>query len=205
MMRILLSLLVLLTAPLVARAADLEVLLKDARGQPVPDAVVTYIPAQGAGRAPHFAWPMVVAQHDIAFEPHVLIAPVGADVTFPNLDTVRHHVYSFSAAKRFELKLYGHEQARTVHFDKAGVVALGCNIHDRMSGFIIVVDTPFAAKTDEAGRAVIAAAPDGSGVLSVWQEDLKAPGNAVSRQLAVHGATRQTLTLDLKPHPAMKM
>jgi plastocyanin len=203
-MRILLSLLVFLAAPLIARAADLEVSLKDAKGQPVPDAVVTFTPAQSAGRAPHFAWPMVVAQHNIAFEPHVLIAPVGADVNFPNLDTVRHHVYSFSAAKRFELKLYGHEQARTVHFDKAGVVALGCNIHDQMSGFVVVVATPYAAKTDASGRAVIADAPDGAGVLGVWQEDLKAPGNAITRPL-VHGSSRQALTLDLKPHPAMKM
>jgi plastocyanin len=204
-MRILLSLLVFLAAPLAGRAADLEVSLKDARGLPVPDAVVTYMPAQGTARAPHFAWPSVMAQHNIAFEPHVLIVPVGADVTFPNQDTVRHDVYSFSPTKRFELKLYGHEQARAVHFDKAGVVAVGCNIHDRMAGFIIVVATPYAAKTDADGRAVIADAPDGSGVLGVWQEDQKAPGNAVSRPVTVHGATRQALTLDLRPHPAMKM
>src|SRR5580698_10617741 len=158
-MRNLLALLVLLATPLAARAADLEVILKDARGQPVPDAVVTFTPAQAPGRAPHFDWPMIMAQHNIAFDPHVLIVPVGADVTFPNQDTVRHDVYSFSAAKRFELKLYGREQARTVHFDKAGVVAVGCNIHDRMSGFIFVTSTPFAAKTDAAGRAVIASVP----------------------------------------------
>jgi plastocyanin len=204
MMRNLLALLVLLASPLAAQAADLEVVLKDAGGRPVPDAVVTFTPSQGSGRASHFPWPMVMAQHNIAFEPHVLIAPVGADVSFPNLDTVRHHVYSFSPAKRFELKLYGREQTRAVRFDKAGVVAVGCNIHDRMSGFVVVVDTPYAVKTDTAGRAVIDA-PDGAGVLGVWQEDLKAPGNAITRPLVLHGPTRQALTLDLRPHPAMKM
>jgi plastocyanin len=204
-MRILLALLVLLAAPLAARAADLEVLVKDARGQPVPDAVVTYTPAQGAARPTHFAWPLVMAQHNIAFEPHVLIVPVGSDVSFPNQDTVRHDVYSFSPTKRFELKLYGHEQARTVHFDKAGVVAVGCNIHDQMSGFIVAVETPYAAKTDASGRAVIGDAPDGQGALSVWQEDLKAPGNVITRPIAVHGSTHQALSLDLRPHPAMKM
>ncbi len=204
-MRILLALLVLLAGPLAARAGELDVVLKDSRGQPVPDAVVTYVPAQGAKRPVRFAWAPVMAQHNIAFEPHVLIVPVGADVTFPNMDTVRHHVYSFSAAKRFELKLYGREQARSVHFDKAGVVALGCNIHDQMSGFIVVVDTAYAAKTDASGRAVIADAPDGAGVLNVWQEDLKAPGDAIARPIAVHGASRQALTLDLRPHAAMNM
>src|ERR1700679_1178928 len=112
-MRALLVLLVALAGPLPARAGDIVVVLKDAKGQPVADAVVTYAPDQGARRATHFAWPPVMAQHNIAFAPHVLIVPVGADVSFPNEDTVRHHVYSFSAAKRFELKLYGREQART--------------------------------------------------------------------------------------------
>jgi plastocyanin len=204
-MRFLLVLLVFLAGPLVVRAADLEVLLKDARGQPVPDAVVTYLPAQGAKRPLRFAWPLVMAQHNIAFEPHVLIVPLGADVTFPNQDTVRHHVYSFSAAKRFELKLYGHEQARSVNFDKPGVVALGCNIHDRMSGFILVVNTPYAAKSDAAGRVVITDAPDGPGVLNVWQEDQKTAGNTVSRSIMIRGAAHEALTLDLRPHPAMKM
>ena len=154
-MRILFAVLVLLAAPAVAAAADLEVMLKDAKGQPVADAVVTFAPAQGPKRAVHFPWPMVMAQQNIAFVPHVLIVPVGANVAFPNLDTVRHDVYSFSAAKRFELKLYGREETRSVLFDKAGVVAIGCNIHDRMSGFIIVVDTPYAGKSDASGRVVI--------------------------------------------------
>jgi plastocyanin len=204
-MRAVLVLLIALASPLAARAADIVVVLKDAAGQPVVDAVVTYVPAGGAKRAVHFPWPQVMAQRGIAFAPHVLIVPVGADVSFPNDDTVRHHVYSFSPAKRFELKLYGREQTRVVHFDKAGVVALGCNIHDRMSGFIIVADTPYAAKSDASGVAVIPDAPDGDGALSVWQEDLKAPGNAVTRPLVVRGGARLALTLDLRPHPAAKM
>ena len=101
-------------------------------------------------------------QHNIAFDPHVLIVPVGSTVGFPNLDKVRHHVYSFSKVKKFDLKLYGRDETRSVVFDKAGVVALGCNIHDSMSGFIIVVDTPYAMKTDANGRVVIANVPAGS-------------------------------------------
>jgi plastocyanin len=204
-MRAVLVLLIALAGPLSARAGDIVVVLKDAAGQPVADAVATYAPAGGAKRAVHFAWQPVMAQHGIAFAPHVLIVPVGADVSFPNDDKVRHDVYSFSPAKRFELKLYGREQTRVVHFDKAGVVALGCNIHDRMSGFIVVVDTPYAAKSDASGVAVIADAPDGDGALSVWQEDLKAPGNAVTHPVVVRDGARQALTLDLRPHRAAKM
>ena len=85
---------------------------------------------------------MVMAQENISFSPHVLIVPVGATVAFPNHDRVRHHVYSVSKPKKFDIKLYGRDETRTEAFDKPGVVALGCNIHDQMSGFIIVVDTP---------------------------------------------------------------
>lgn len=186
--------------PMGAQAGELRLVLKSADGHAVEDAVVTFKPAQAApGRAFHPDAPMVMAQHDIAFEPHVLIVPVGAEVAFPNRDKVRHHVYSFSAAKRFELKLYGREETRTVRFDKAGIVALGCNIHDRMSGYIAVVDTPYAAKSDAGGRAVLPDAPDGPGVLTVWQSELKAPGGTISRSITLAGGTQQAMTLDLRP------
>ena len=76
------------------------------------------------------------------FHPFVLIVPVGAKVSFPNLDPTRHHVYSFSPAKQFELKLFARDQSRSVVFDKPGVVALGCNIHDAMTAFIVVDGQP---------------------------------------------------------------
>ena len=139
--------------------------LRGPGGQGVADAVVSFEPAAGVKGSWRLDTPREMKQQNIAFVPHVLVVPVGADVVFPNLDRVRHHVYSFSTAKRFELKLYGQEQQRSVHFDKAGLVAVGCNIHDRMSGFIDVVDTPYAAKTDGGGHAVLADVPDGPGKL----------------------------------------
>jgi len=132
-----------------ARAADLQVAVHTARGQPVRDAVVTYYPRGGAAPGPvRFDWPYRMAQQNLQFDPFVLVVPVGSTVAFPNRDTVRHQVYSFSPAHPFELKLYGRDQTRTVRFDRVGVIALGCNIHDSMVGFIKVVDTPYAAKTD---------------------------------------------------------
>ena len=76
-------------------------------------------------------------------------------MSFPNLDPTKHHVYSFSPAKRFELKLFAKDQSRTVHFDKPGVVALGCNIHDQMSAFIVVTDSAWTARTNAQGMAVV--------------------------------------------------
>ena len=94
-------------------------------GAAVPDAVVTVTSAHAPAGPIRFPWPNVVKQQNISFQPHVLIVPVGAEVTFPNMDNVRHQVYSFSKPKKFELKLYGHEETRTVVFDKPGVVSIG--------------------------------------------------------------------------------
>ena len=204
-----LSALAALTLSSQAWAADLTVMVRDAGGQPVKDAVVTLKPADGAGAGVpiRFSWPYSMAQQNIAFDPFVLVVPVGSAVTFPNRDKVRHHVYSFSPAKRFELKLYGREEARTVVFDKAGVVALGCNIHDQMIAYVVVVDTAYAAKTGADGVALIRGAPAGNAAMTVWQPYMKAARNQLVRPVAVPAAGgRQEVTVDLRPAPgAMSM
>ena len=124
------------------------------------DAVVTFYPAGNAARPARAGGRFVVSQKNIQFHPFLTIVPVGADVSFPNFDPTKHHVYSFSPAKRFELKLFARDQSRTVHFDKPGVVALGCNIHDQMSAFIVVTDSAWTARTNAQGVAAFADAPE---------------------------------------------
>jgi plastocyanin len=186
-----------------ASAAELSVVLKTGAGKPVRDAVVTVHPAVGASMdRVRFAWPLQVVQHHMQFNPFVLIVPAGGEVSFPNRDNTRHHVYSFSPTRPFELKLYGKEEARTVRFDKAGVVALGCNIHDSMVGFIKVVDTPYAAKTAADGSASVTA-PRGAAVVRIWHPYLRSPGNEVVRRvvLADGAPVREALTVQLRPAP----
>jgi plastocyanin len=175
-----------------ASAASLDVVARDAAGRPVADAVVMLEVARPPAGPVRFPWPYVVKQQNISFQPHVLIVPVGVAVTFPNMDKVRHHVYSFSKPKRFELKLYGQEEARSVVFDKPGVIALGCNIHDQMSGFIVAVSTPFAAKTDASGHAVIANVPAGGATLKVWSPQVRAPGNLLAQPVTIGAAGLST-------------
>ncbi|PXA87787.1 methylamine utilization protein [Nostoc sp. 3335mG] len=177
-----------------AQAGTVTVQVKGANGVPIADAVVIVSSAHAPTGAIHFPWPNVVKQQNISFQPHVLIAPVGAAVTFPNMDNVRHHVYSFSKPKKFELKLYGHEETRSVVFDKPGVVAIGCNIHDQMSGFIVVVDTPYAAKTDASGKVTIANVPDGAATLKVWSPAIRAPGNQTAEPVNFSGAFSKVVT-----------
>ena len=185
-----------------AAASDLVVQVKTTAGAPVEDAVVTVYPAAGGDAGPiHFDWPMRVSQQNIAFHPFVLIAPVGAVVAFPNLDNVRHHVYSFSPAHPFELKLYGRDETRTVKFDKAGAVALGCNIHDKMAAFIKVVDTPYAAKTDASGTLVIRGLPPGGATLHLWRPYMKAPNNEITKPVSIPATGQAAEAFAVEVHP----
>jgi len=200
-MRGALSVLFALALSTTAHAADLSVTVKSAQGRPIVDAVVTAYPNAPYDKSRiRFAWPYKVSQHNMTFDPFVLIVPVGAEVTFPNQDTVRHHVYSFSPAKTFELKLYGQDEARAVRFDKAGVVALGCNIHDQMSAFIVVVDTPFAAKTDARGVAVLRGLPGDNARVQVWHPYAKAKGNQVTESVTL-ASGQMAVTLGTRPAP----
>jgi plastocyanin len=184
-----------------AQAADLSVTVTSPQGRPVVDAVVTAYPNAAYDKSRiRFAWPYRVTQRNMTFDPFVLIVPVGADVSFPNQDTVRHHVYSFSPAKTFELKLYGQDETRTIRLDKAGVVALGCNIHDQMSAFIVVVDTPFAAKTDARGVAVLRGMPGDQARVQVWHPYAKAKGNLFSQTAPLAGG-QLAVKLDTRPAP----
>lgn len=191
--------LVLLSA-VPASAATVAVSLRTPEGQPVENAVVMIETASTRLGTPNaFNYPARVTQQNIKFNPYILIVPVGATVSFPNQDKVRHHVYSFSRAKKFELKLYGRDETHSVTFDKAGVVALGCNIHDAMSAFVRVVDTPFAEKTGAAGQVVLKGVPAGAATVRVWHPHALARGNEFSAPLSVGSAdTAQVVTLRIK-------
>jgi plastocyanin len=187
----------LTAVPLVA--APLTVRVVDARGHPVADAVVTLRP-DGSAHLARVAGPYVMAQQNMQFHPFVLVVPVGATVSFPNRDSTKHDVYSFSPAKPFELKLFAKDQTRSVHFDKAGIVALGCNIHDQMTAFIVVTDSAFTAKTDGRGVVTFADAPDQPARLTVWHPYLRAPGNSVGKAIPA-GDRGESFTVALRPPP----
>jgi len=188
-----------LAAPLAA--APLTVRVVDASGRPVRDAVVTLYPAGAAARPAHAGGRYVISQQNMQFHPFLTIVPVGSDVSFPNFDNTKHHVYSFSPAKKFELKLFAKDQSRIVHFDKAGVVALGCNIHDQMSAFIVVTDSAWTARTNVQGLVTFADAPNAPGRLTVWQPYLRAPGGQIVQ--AVSPAQRSaTFQVRLRQPPS---
>ncbi|MDB5438988.1 MAG: methylamine utilization protein [Caulobacteraceae bacterium] len=195
---------IMVLAPSLALASDLVVTVRDDKGAPVKDAVIMAYPASGLPKGPiKFPWDYKVTQQNIQFNPFVLIVPVGAQVLFPNLDKVRHHVYSFSAGNRFELKLYGREEERVVTFKTVGSAAIGCNIHDQMAAYIQVVDTPYAIKTGADGVATLTGLPEGAAKVRVWQPFMRTAKNevAIAAVLPASGTMRQAVTVSLRPPP----
>ena len=181
----------LLAGTVVADAATVQVLAQGKGGRPLADTVLLLEP-QGAKAAVSPLAQVEVAQQGRRFVPAVTVVPVGTKVQFPNLDTVRHHVDSFSPAKKFELKLYVGRPENPVEFDRAGVIVLGCNIHDTMVGWVVVSDTPWYGKTPAGGRVTLADVPPGSYVLRSWHPDLPAGSTGI-----VQAVTVGTAPLDL--------
>lgn len=187
--------------PVSAIAGTLDVRLTDSAGQPVEDAVVTVHPASGTPKGSiSFPWGTTMVQQNIAFAPHVLIVPVGATVRFPNKDKVRHHIYSFSRPAKFEIKLFGKDETRSYKFTTEGAAALGCNIHDSMSGFIKVVDTPYAAKTNASGAARLTGMPNGFARVTIWHSKLRGKDNEMIVSVPLtDGNVLRSIKLALRP------
>lgn len=148
--------------PLAARSDVLQVF--DADGKAVSNAVISVPGSSTSNTGRIFA----VDQVDKRFTPFVSVVPSGTLVSFPNSDDIRHHVYSFSDAKTFELRLYHANDAEPVLFDREGIVTLGCNVHDTMKAYVVVSDE-LAGVTDGSGTASLS---DFAGVVSVWHPQL---------------------------------
>jgi plastocyanin len=176
-------LLALSLSPARSSTGSLEVLVKDDGGKPAVDVVVSLI-EPGAVVMPSKPT-AVMDQQNKAFVPHVLPVTAGTSVSFPNRDNIRHHVYSFSAPKRFELPLYIGTPSTPVLFDKPGVVVLGCNIHDWMVGYIYVLATPYFAKTTADGRARFAEVPAGAYEARVWHPRMRGEAEKTGKPITI--------------------
>jgi plastocyanin len=155
-------------APALAAGGSLRVTLADSKGKPVEDAVVSLAPIDGAQLAVPPVTGSEVVQKGQMFIPYVTVVTVGTSVAFPNADTVQHHIYSLSKPKRFEKPLYAPGSRESVVFDQPGVVTLGCNIHDWMIAYIVVLPTPYFARSGGDGAALIEGLPAGRYRLEVW-------------------------------------
>lgn len=196
-----------------ALAAELEVEVQNAAGQPAPDVVVMLLPASPA--TPPAAPPTVdIVQKDNRFEPYVTAVPAGTKVRFVNHDRYDHHVRSLGSgpmgavppAKSFELRLggvqAGDKAVGEVRFDAPGSVTLGCHIHGSMRGHLFVAATPWVAVTDVQGRARFAGLPDGTAEMRLWHPDQIAGQASQTLQLAGSSSARARLGFNPSRRPA---
>jgi len=201
--RFALFLLVVLLMPCMAAAKGGAVrgtVVNASGGAGVEDAVIVLRPAPGKS-PPAAKRPFgIMDQWQKQFIPYVLPVKVGTAISFPNKDKIKHHVYSFSEPKPFELKLYSGYDATPIVFDKPGVVTLGCNIHDWMLGFIYVVDSDYFGKTGKNGSLVISGVPPGEYIASVWQPNITGDPASFEQKISVtdDGEAEVRFTISLK-------
>jgi plastocyanin len=172
----------------IANAGELNVLIKDGKGAVLEDAIITAMPLGAKNIPKQKPVKPIVDQVGKEFLPHVLPVYVNSQVAFPNNDNIRHHVYSFSTAKKFELPLYSGTEAVPILFDKAGVITLGCNIHDWMLGYIYVSATPYFARSDKVGKASLSDLPEGEYTIKVWHPQMIASEESTGRVVVVSAA-----------------
>jgi plastocyanin len=189
-----------------AAAASLRVPIRDAKGQPVADAVVTLAPVDAAAHAALPAPPPpathIVDQRDEAFVPYVVVFRPGDKVVFRNSDITRHHVYSFSRAKAFEMLLAPGDVGKPMTLDQAGLVAVGCNIHDHMRAWLVVTDAAWVATSGADGIARFPHVPAGEYRAVVWHPQLRPRQPEIAQALHMGNADLELpVSLRLLPDP----
>lgn len=181
------------TTSMASMAANFSLVATDTSGKPVTGVVAALVPDP----KPNFTdkAKAIMDQRHQQFTPGVLAVRTNTLVHFPNSDDVRHQVYSFSPAKRFELRLYHGRTAEPVLFDQPGQVILGCNIHDSMVGYIYVVDSEYFAVDNDQGQLAIANVPAGNYTLEIYQPKLAKPWPAQKIILKAEQDLNQKITL----------
>jgi plastocyanin len=178
--RTLIAILLMLVWAVSASAAEsvnpdaATVYVTDAAGNPVADAVVWFAAEAGIDQIDAASDAVVIDQIDKHFVPSLTVVRTGTEVEFPNSDSVSHHVYSFAQPNSFELPLYRGGETPRIRFDHAGVVTLGCNIHDAMIAYIVVLDATDFAITDKQGVARFARLPAADVAIQIWSPRLNA-------------------------------
>ncbi len=179
-----------------AFAGDVAFTLRDQTKAPVADAVVSLVPLDAPAKLTPAAEPLIVAQKNTEFLPYITTLVVGSAVSFPNQETkIQHHVFAKSDVKSFDFPLHKPGKAGTVVFDKPGVVTVGCNIHDWMVAYVVILETPWFGQSTASGSAKLAGVPAGRYRVEVWQPRLE---KIVTRDLTVTDASGPAIEMALE-------
>ncbi|MEJ2131650.1 MAG: hypothetical protein P8Y95_08550 [Gammaproteobacteria bacterium] len=182
--------------PVDVLGATIEATVRSDGDRPVEDAVVYAMPIDREA-LPDVHATGVIDQIDKEYVPHVTAVAAGTAISFPNSDPLRHHVYSFSPAKTFEIPLYRGTPPEPIVFDTPGEVVLGCNIHDWMKAYVLVLETPHYAVTGTDGRAVLTGLPEGRYAVEVWHPRLDGEPSSTREEIGLSSDGVSRVSFDI--------
>lgn len=200
-MKMIQKLFTLLTATLFtcyvsALGSELTIKVLSPQKDIVNDIVVYATPLKPLKNSQPNTSPLHIDQVDKQFAPYISVIQRGQAINFVNKDDITHHIYSASGENRFEFKIKKKHEKTTQQLMAAEEIAMGCNIHDWMSGFVLVVDTPFFGKTNEEGLLTLQLPAVGEYEITVWHPQLDVNENRFSEKYNVK-SEKQALTLTL--------
>lgn len=178
-----------------ANAAELVINLVDVNDDKVENVVVYATPTSGLEGLPANTGKLTINQEGKKFAPYVTVMQKGQAIEFNNKDDITHHIYSVSGDNRFEFKLKANSSKSTQVIDSAEEIAMGCNIHDWMSGYTLVVDTPYYGKTDDDGKLILPVQSPGEYKVTVWHPQLDVPTNRIEK---TYSLTTEQSVLNIK-------
>lgn len=145
-------------------------------------------------RAPPVKVP--IAMNGKEFRPHVRIVTPGSAVEYPNQDPFSHNIFSTAPGAAFDLGTYPNGISKSATFRKTGAFPIYCNIHSRMTAYVVVVPTPYFTQAGADGRWSLDHIPAGKYELHVWHE--RAPEVVTPLEVGAAGVPNLMTTLDAR-------
>lgn len=148
-----------------------QIVVRDNQGKSIPN-VVVYLQPLGEQILEHSSEIVTITQSDKAFNPYITVSQTTKPVKFSNIDNITHHIYSTDPNNRFSFRIRAGTEYLSANFDHQVAIAMGCNIHDWMSGYLFVVDSPYFAKTDDHGQVIFPISELGKYRVVIWHPQL---------------------------------
>jgi hypothetical protein len=182
-----------------------EISVKGTNNQVLPN-VVVYLEPLSNQILPNTTHTVEINQHHKAFAPYISVSQSKQVVRFTNQDDITHHIYSVTDNNKFSFKIRSGQSNSDSVFSQASEIAMGCNIHDWMSGYLLVVDTPYFDKSNKQGTATFAGVKNGQYRVVIWHPKLKSNNNRVIVEKNIQGNMQFNidLTVELDELPAQK-
>jgi len=183
-------------------AKQISIQIKDPNHQDIADVIVYLTSLDQSDSNFINDKTVIVSQNDKKFTPYIAVSQQGQNVHFRNQDDITHHIYSVSGKNRFDFKIKSGETKNDIKLNSIGEVAMGCNIHDWMSGYLLVVDTPYFDKTDETGKSIFKNMPVGNYKLTIWHPQLEMENNEFTKNIQI--SKKQNIVVTL-PKPLLSI